>query len=135
MYLLKECNQYEVLLLGRFRVDSRLHRALIVEPCHQHGLRIPRNSYVKEVLLPVVRNKRVTHQFWTYWNTTRVSLNCSEITQGILVIRAVFESFLFAAFMNQVSPILFIKISCSLCNGQIVSQCLEPSVCLSSWSQ
>ena len=59
----------------------------------QNGLRIPRNSSVKDVLLPAVWNKRVTHQFWPYWNTTKVSLNCSKIAQGILVIQAVFEFF------------------------------------------
>ena len=43
----------------------------------QNGLRVPRNSSVKDVLLPIVRNKCPFHNSWSYWNTTRVSLNSS----------------------------------------------------------
>ena len=43
----------------------------------QNGLKMPGNSPVEDVFLPIASNKRVIHQFWTCWNTTRVSLNSS----------------------------------------------------------
>ena len=67
----------------------------------QDRLNIPRTTSVKDTLFPVVRNGRVSHQFWHYWNATRVSLNCSKVTQGISVIHTVLNSFLTAAFMTQ----------------------------------
>ena len=44
---------------------------------HQNGLRVPRHSPVKDVLLPGVRNKCVFRHYWSHGNTTRVSLNSS----------------------------------------------------------
>ena len=69
---------------------------------------------IKEFLFPVTRNNRVSHHLWTYRNTTRVSVDCSQITQGLFVIQAVFVSCLAAAFMNQMNPLIVRKFSCSI---------------------
>ena len=86
-----------------------------------------------------LQNKRVIHQFWTFWNTTGVSLNSSSITKRSMVILTIFEPFRVTAFMNQVKPKYSIESRAPCANAfnntrLIVSQCLEPSVCLSSWS-
>ena len=44
----------------------------------QDRLNAPRTTSVKDVLFPVVRSRRVSHNFWHYRNTTRVSLNLLE---------------------------------------------------------
>ena len=84
----EQCDHHEVSLhLGRFQMDSEVWRRLLVELClsfltgiiprSKNGLSVPRNSRVKDALLPVVRNKCVFHHFFSYWNTTRVSLKSS----------------------------------------------------------
>ena len=62
----------------------------------------PRNSSVINVLLPIVVNKRVSHQFWTYWKTIRVSLNSSLITKRSIVVLAILGSHFVTVFMFQV---------------------------------
>ena len=37
----------------------------------QNAVRVPRNSRMKDVLLPVVWNKCVFHHFWSDWKTTQ----------------------------------------------------------------
>ena len=43
-----------------------------------------------------------------------MSLNCSKMTQGIFVIHTVFNSVLTVSFLNQLNPIFFWKILCSI---------------------
>ena len=47
---------------------------------HQNRLKNSQASCVVKGLFPIVWNKCLFHQFWTFWNTTRLSLNSSEIT-------------------------------------------------------
>ena len=62
-------------------------------PTPRNGLKNPRTSSVVDVLYPTVRNKRVIHQFWTYWKTIRVSLNSSQITQKSHLYLVIIQSF------------------------------------------
>ena len=68
-----------------------------------------------------------------------MSLSSSSITQRPMVILANIRVFPVAAFMNQVNQNPSSKSRAPCANafnnaGLILSQCLEPSVCLSSWS-
>ena len=60
------------------------------------------------------RSSWTIQQHWICWNSTRVSLNCSEVTQGMLRIITVLESCLAASFMNKAKPLLIWEISCSM---------------------
>ena len=108
---LRNHDRHEVSLhLGRYRMDSE-----------------------------VWRNKRVIHLFWTYWNTTWESLNSSQNTKRPIAVLAILHSPSVTSFMSQDKPIFIIEFFCFSCNrftnfNLIVSQRLEPSVCLSSWS-
>ena len=64
---------------------------------------------IKYTPIPFVWNTCEFHQFLTYWNTTNVSLNSSEITT--IFILAIFESFLSTAIMIQAWPKSIIKVS------------------------
>ena len=76
----------------------------------QDRLNAPRTTSVKDVVFPVLRNRRVSHQLRHYRKTTRVSLNCSKVRQGIAVIHTVFNSCLAASFLNKQNPIFFWEI-------------------------
>ena len=52
----------------------------------------------KDILFPILKNSSVPHQLRVNWYSTRVSLNCSRVSQGIFGILAVLES---ASFMNK----------------------------------
>ena len=69
---------------------------------------------VKDILFPVVGNRRVSRQFWHCRNTTRVFMNCSQVTQGIFVIHSIFNSSLTAAFMKQMNPTVVCECYCSI---------------------
>ena len=64
------------------------------------------------VPLPIVWNKRVIHQFWTYWNTTRESLNSSQTTKRCIAVLAILDSHFVTSFMNQILPVSIMKVSC-----------------------
>ena len=103
-------------------------------------LNADRTTPVKNILLPVVRNPNVPHQLRVNWYSTRVSLNCSKVSQGIFGILAVLESCRPALFMKSRSK-CFSEKSRAPCfanalssTGLMMSQCIEPSDCLSSWS-
>ena len=68
-----------------------------------------RTTPVKEKLCPIVRNSYVPHQFRVNWYSTRVCLNCSKVSQGIIL-----ESGLAASFMNKSKPLFIWAISCSI---------------------
>ena len=57
-----------------------------------------RTTPVKDILFPIVRNSNVHHQDRVKWYSTRVSLNCSKVSQGFLGILAVLESWIAASF-------------------------------------
>ena len=72
----------------------------------QDRLDAERTTPVKDFLLPVVRNPNVLHQLRVTCFSTRVSVNCSEVSLGIFGILAVLESCLAASFMNKSKPAL-----------------------------
>ena len=78
------------------------------------GLDAERTTLVKHKLLPILRNWFVLHQNRRNRYSTRVSLNCSKVSQWILGILAMFEPRLVASFMDESKPVFFWEISCFL---------------------
>ena len=77
-------------------------------------LNAERTTSVKNKPLPMVRNSNIPHQLRVNWYSTRVSLNCSKVSQGILGILTILNSCLAASFMNKSKPMLFWETSCSM---------------------
>ena len=70
----------------------------------QDGLDADRTAPVKNFFLPTVRNQNVPHQLRVNCYSTRVSLNCSEVSQGIFGILAELETRLAASLMHKSKP-------------------------------
>ena len=62
---------------------------------------------------PNLRNSNILHQPKVTWHSTRVSLNCSKVSQGFFGILTILESCLAASVMDKSKPVLFWEISCS----------------------
>ena len=77
-------------------------------------LNAERTTSVKNKPLPMVTNSNIPHQLRVNWYSTRVSLNCSKVSQGILGILTILNSCLAASFMNKSKPMLFWETSCSM---------------------
>ena len=63
-----------------------------------------RTAPLKNIFHPIVKNQNVLHQLRVNCCSTRVSLNCSDVNQGILGILAVLEPRLDASLMNKSKP-------------------------------
>ena len=76
---------------------------------------------VKNILFPIGRNSNVHHQLRVNWYSTRVPLNCSKVSQGIIGILTILVfSFLAASFMKKVEGNVSWEISRSM-----VGECFQ----------
>ena len=140
LFLRNSDQNYGVVLPCLVQMDSGLCRRRIVELCH--SLFVPESIHcLVDVILPVVGIKRTIHQFWTYLNTTRVSLNNSLKNKEIKCCpRNTRFSFCYCFHESAFEQCPSSKSRASFCanafnsTGLFVSQRLEPSGCLASWS-
>ena len=71
------------------------------------GLDSECTTLLKNILFPMVWNPTVPRQLWVNCYSTRVSLNCSKVSQGIFGILAILEPRLAASFMDESKPVFF----------------------------
>ena len=146
----KSCNHHGVLLHLNFHqkgfrgVKKTACRALSLvhqnQYVHQDRLNAPRTTCAKDVLFPVVWNRRASHQFQHYLHPTRVSLSCSKVTQGILW--STQNSTHFLLFFSWISRIQYLSEKCCApCFPNAFSKTsltvfhwYDPSSYRSSWS-
>ena len=80
----------------------------------QDRLDAERLTAVKNYTFSNCKEVEKKHQLRVHWYSTRMSLNCSKVSQGIVGILTILDSCHAASFMNKSKPILFWEISCSM---------------------
>ena len=77
--------------------------------CLKDGLDVKTTTSMEYKLFPITWNCDVPHQPWCNHVSTSVSLNCTDVLQGLFEILAVLEPRLVISFINMSKPILFLK--------------------------